>query len=79
MGNYGIAYRDESDKGFTALEPWIIFFDIKATIEEVKKEYIRLVQSGCNNVTVFQYDEEYEEEPEGYFGWNFISPRKIKV
>lgn len=79
MGNYGIAYRDENYKGFSILEPWIIFFDIKASIEEVKKECIRLIQSGCINVTVFQYDKEYEEEPEGYFGWNWISPRKIEI
>lgn len=52
---------------------------MEETTEKVKIVYTKMIKDGYRNVTMFRFDEYTEEIPEGYYGWNWISERKINL
>lgn len=79
MGNYGIAFLNKNGRGFSEKEPLLIFFNKNDSIQDVKNEISELKIDGCKKIIVFRYDKWYDEEPEGYFDWNWIIQRKIEI
>lgn len=77
MGNYGIAYLDQTGAGFSKNQPFIEFFDRKCDKQEIQKHLEEMNREGYKNITLFRFDKWYDEEPEGYYSWDWILYRKV--
>ena len=69
---FAIAYADESGRGFSETEPWVLD-DFGNDLDNWRFKAKEMLQEGYKRVVVFQFAKEGLEE----YTWNYVRQHQI--